>query len=314
MKNTIKKDAFTRVNEIVLAGIQKDGLKWFKSWRNDYGQICSPMNRATKKNYNGVNVFILNAEASFNGYSCNEWLTYKQAKSLNGQVKKGQSSTTVVFWSISFKDKETGKWYPNESAVRKAGLNPNDLDKSFSLKHYNVFNVDQCDGIEPTQQVEHVEESKFTPIQKAEQVVDNYLTKNKTLTLDWGGDSAHYRPSTDHVQMPKQDTFLDADSYYKVLFHELGHSTGHKSRLNRKGITEITNFGSTVYSKEELVAEMIAVYSADLLNLEAKDGMANSFAYIKSWMQKLTDDVAKDKKYLVNAMTQAHKGIKLIMA
>jgi antirestriction protein ArdC len=313
MKKTIKKDAFAKVNELVMAGIQKDGLKWFKSWRNESGSICEPINRMTKKEYRGINVFMLNAEASFKGYSCNEWLTYKQAQTLNGQVRKGEQSTMVVFWSISYKDKETGKWYPNESAVRKAGLNPNDLDKAFSLKTYNVFNVDQCDGIEAINENIEVEDTEFTPIEKAEKVVGNYISSNNRLTLGWGGDSAYYSPSQDHVQMPKKNTFVDADSYYKVLFHELGHSTGHESRLNRSGITGVSQFGSTTYSKEELVAEMIAVYCADFLNLDPKDGMSNSFAYIKSWMQKLTDDVAKDKKYLVNAMTQAHKGVKLIM-
>ena len=184
-------------------------------------------------------------------------------------------------------------------------MNPNDLDKAFSLKTYNVFNVDQCDGIEAINENIEVEDTEFTPIEKAEKVVGNYISSNNRLTLGWGGDSAYYSPSQDHVQMPKKNTFVDADSYYKVLFHELGHSTGHESRLNRSGITGVSQFGSTTYSKEELVAEMIAVYCADLLNLDPKDGMANSFAYIKSWMQKLTDDVAKDKKYLAKNLEKA---------
>ncbi len=108
--------------------------------------------------------------------------------------------------------------------------------------------------------------------------------------------------------MPKLETFIDADSYYKVLFHELAHSTGHKDRLNRKTLLEVNKWGDTTYAKEELVAEISAMYIVGLLGLEPKDNESNSQAYIKGWCKYLEDK----PKECVYAMQQATKVVDYI--
>ena len=108
--------------------------------------------------------------------------------------------------------------------------------------------------------------------------------------------------------MPKLETFVDSDSYYKVLFHELAHSTGHESRLNRSGINEVARWGDNTYAKEELVAEISAMYLVGLLGLNPKDSGNNSQAYIKGWCKHLEDE----PKECVYAMQQATKVVEFI--
>jgi antirestriction protein ArdC len=103
--------------------------------------------------------------------------------------------------------------------------------------------------------------------------------------------------------MPMLETFVDADSYYKTLFHELAHSTGHKSRLNRKSMTEIAHWGDNTYAKEELVAEISSWYLVGLLGLNPQDNEVNSQAYIKGWCRELSDKPSE----CVFAMQQATK-------
>ena len=110
--------------------------------------------------------------------------------------------------------------------------------------------------------------------------------------------------------MPKANTFVDTDSYYKTLFHEIVHSTGHESRLNRKGVSgTVASFGSDVYSKEELVAEMGSLFLKSIAGLEPKDNMTNSQAYINGWISKLTEE----PKLIMFASSQAEKAVKHIL-
>ena len=310
MKN--QNDIFEKINDIVIEGLKKDGLNWFKPWKG--GQANAPFNLHTKRFYNGFNIFMLNCIMKHEGYEHNQWLTYKQASEKGGNVIKGSKSSEVYFWQIGYYDNKTSKFVAPKLV---STINVNEkLDgkpryrKTFSVRFYKVFNVAQCEGIEPI--IEDKVEDTITnePNAMAEGVVANYVSKQNGFKITHGEGGAYYVPTKDFVNMPRLESFVDTDSYYKVLFHELAHSTGHSSRLNRKSLTEVNKFGSEVYAKEELVAEISSMYMVGLLGLEPKENDTNSQAYIKGWCKHLKDNTQE----CVYAMQQATKVIDYLQA
>jgi len=117
---------------------------------------------------------------------------------------------------------------------------------------------------------------------------------------------------TDSINMPVIDSFKDADSYYKTLFHEISHSTGHKTRLNRKGITDVSSKGSDQYAKEELIAEITSLYMSGVCGLDPQDHFDNSQAYLNGWIKRIKSFKGNEEKLMVSAMTQASKSADLI--
>ena len=306
--SNIKVTAFSKINNLVLEGLKKDGLKWFMPWKNEDGSLYSPINHVTGRAYNGINRQLLSAVARDKGYTSNEWGTFKNISEVGGAIRKGEKATAVTLWVLSYEIKETGKYITQAEARKKFKL-PTDvingtLRESWGLRYYLVFNIEQADNVTPKRVI--VEPTAVEPIPTAEDIYNSFPNKP---TLGHGGNSAHYVPTRDHVQMPEMNQFFDVDSYYKTLFHELVHSTGHAKRLNRKSLTDIKRSGDDLYSKEELVAEIGAWYLTGLCNLDPKDSMLNSQAYINGWSKKL----AEQEKEVVYAMSQANKAVELII-
>jgi len=300
MSNNKKTDVYQQVTDRIVAGLQTKGLAWFRPWSAD-GAMEHPINNSTGRAYNGLNVLFLTLEQTEKGYEFNEWLTFKQAQAKGGSVRKGEKSTPIVFWSILYKG-EDGKLYRKLEDV-PAGM---PYDKLFSPRLFSVFNIGQCDGIEPRRpKVEST--GKFNPIEEAEAVYAVKYPKASRPTLGHGGNSAFYSPSKHHVQMPKPETFVTNDDYYKTLFHELVHSTGHESILKR--LEKVSAFGSEAYSKEELVAEIGAQFLVGLTGIKPKDDEANSQAYINGWIKKLQDK----PKMALSAANKAMKAVDFIM-
>lgn len=312
VKNYTKKervDVYQLVTDRVIEGLKEKGLSWFKSWTDKYGNHLAPINNATGKEYRGINIFLLNSQAVFCGYEANEWVSFKQAQDKGGNVRKGEKSTETIYWIISYKYIPTGKYYRNKKELEKDGLKENDkgVQKFFTPKIWRVFNIAQCDGIEPIRKPQSVEEKTQNEIIKdAEGVYDNYTNKP---TLKHGGNQAYYRPATHHVQMPEMDSFLSSDDYYHVLFHELIHSTGHEDCLNRKTLVESQGFGSKNYSKEELVAEIGAEFLSSIIGLTPKSDEKNAQAYINGWIKELTDK----PKMILQASQQSTKAVEYIL-
>jgi len=302
---------FEKINKTVIEGLKAKGLSWFKPWKS--GQANAPFNLATDRFYNGFNIFILNFEMVDKGYEFNQWLTFKQVSAKGGKVVKGSKSTEVYFWQIGYLDNSTGKFVAPKLVN---SINPNERMsdgklrylKTFSVKFYKVFNIAQCEGIEPKVMDEVISDVTNEPIEIAENISKSYIDRQGNLKLVHFDDKAYYSVSRDIVNMPKLDTFIDSDSYYKVLFHELAHSTGHEDRLNRKTLLEVNKWGDKTYAKEELVAEISAMYLVGMLGLEPKDNESNSQAYIKGWCKYLEDK----PKECVYAMQQATKVVDYI--
>ena len=270
------------VTESIIKQLESGAAPWRKPWRTE-----PPANLISGKEYRGINIFLL----AFQGYGSRYWLTYRQALALGGNVKKGQRGTSVVFWKIGEYRKENNETGETEDR------------KSLLLRYYTVFNVEQCTGIEAP--AKPVESTTFHPIEHCEQVVAN-MPNPPALSHNEG--RAFYRPSTDSVSIPRPTLFNDPAEYYSTLFHELGHATGHASRLDRPGITESHFFGDRDYSKEELVAEMASAFLCGHCGIE-RTTLDNSAAYIGGWLKKLRDD----KRLVVTAAAQGQKAADYVL-
>jgi antirestriction protein ArdC len=277
---SIKGDAAMNVYEIVTDKIIKqleNGVApWRKPWRTEM-----PINLVSQKEYRGLNVFLLGSQ----GYGSKYWLTYNQAAKLGGNVKRGEKSSLVTFWNIG-----------DEKLNPKTGK----LSKPFLLRYYNVFNLEQTEGIE----TEAPSTPRVADIEQCEQIV----VKMPNAPRREQSDRAWYRPSSDTVGMPAKDLFAGSEAYYATLFHELTHSTGHTSRVGRDGIEHLNEFGSESYSKEELVAEMGSALLCGVTGISPAV-IENSAAYLKSWITRLRGD----SRLLLSAASQAQKASDYIL-
>lgn len=228
-----------------------------------------PRNLASGKEYRGVNVFLLAFTAYCHGYGSSFWLTFNQAKAKGGSVRKGEKASLVVFWkTYETTDRKTGE--PITVPV---------------LRHYNVFNAEQCDGID-VPDAPAFEPLDFSPIQEAERIAGAYADGP---AIEHRGARAFYQPLTDMVQLPEPTRFASPEAYYATLFHELAHSTGHSKRLGRGLDTELAPFGTPDYGKEELVAEMGAAFLCAHAGISPAT-VENSAAYLGGWIRALKGD------------------------
>ena len=266
----------------IIDRLERDGVvPWHQPWSTE-----RPKNLVSKKEYRGINVFLLGAGRYSNPY----WLTFKQAKQLGGHVKKGEKSTPVVFWKWLEREREN----PDTGEVETVSTP--------LLRYYRVFNVEQCEGLS-VPALENTRE--FHPIEEAERVVQEMpqcpIIQQETA-------QAFYWPSADVVNMPPAELFSSDEEYYSTLFHELTHATGHESRLNRLDTDKLAAFGSRDYSQEELVAEMGAAFLCGHCQI-VDPIIDNSAAYIQGWLRKLRND----KRLVVFAAAQAQKAADFIL-
>jgi antirestriction protein ArdC len=281
----MKKSVYEIVTERIVELLNQGQIPWRKPWKPEAGEHC---NLISKMPYRGINVFLLGCA----GFDSPWWLTFRQARQLGGQVRKGEKGTVVVFW----------KWLEEEKKDEETGETKR--VRIPLLRYYTVFNIEQCEGIPAEKIPSRIERPSFSPHQAAQGIIDNMPHKP---TMQFGGDRAFYRPSLDLVQLPKPESFESMAEYYSTAFHELVHSTGHSSRLDRKEITHIKPFGSQDYSREELVAEMGAAFLCAVAGIE-QNTIANSAAYIQGWLKVLKDD----KKLVVLAAAAGQKAADFI--
>ena len=246
-----------------------------------------PKNLLTNRPYRGINVWLLLAH----GYEQNLFLTWEQLKSVGGSVKRGEKGHVVVFYKSVKKEVED--------------LDTEEKERSIPvLKYFKVFNLSQCTNI-PEHLLPKLEERSIEPIVACEAIVKDMP---HCPVIKHEKQRAFYHIADDYVNMPARRNFKSAEAYYSTLFHELVHSTGHESRLNRKTITQMAEFGTEPYSIEELVAEIGTCYlnsHVGILNTQEGD----SAAYIKGWLSKLRDD----KRFVVYAASYAQRAADYIL-
>ncbi len=279
-----KKSAVEKVTDAIIKKLEEGTAPWSKPWSG--GDSGRPKNFFTKKPYRGFNVLML----SWAGYDCPYWATFKQIAEKGGSVK-GQKSTPIVFW---------GKTKEKKNAEGKV------TKESYSfVQYYNVFNLEQTTGLDYEAPVQP--DNQWDGIAEAEKIVEKYVGDLFGPKVRHQEARAYYVPSRDFVNMPKRNLFAKGEEYYSTLFHELGHSTGHEDRLNRKTLVDATYFGSTNYSKEELVAEFTAAMLCGISGIE--NTIDNSAAYVAGWLGKLKND----RGMIISAASKAQYAVDHIL-
>lgn len=278
-------NAYETITNRIIETLQSGVIPWRKEWKDSgkNGGGALPYNLTNGKAYRGINVMTLFCS----GYASNGWCTYKQAQSLGYQVRKGEKSAPVVFWS--FPDKK-------QKADGRAPW----------MKVYSVFNIAQLDGVPAEIPFDAAPDNR---IESAEAVTAGYMSSASHPELAHGGSSAYFAPSRDLVQMPPKDAFSSLEAYYSTLFHEFTHSTGIKARLGREELQGIQRFGDCDYSKEELTAEFGAAFLCGEAGISNEPLLTNSAAYIQNWVSKLQND----KTLVVQAAQRAQKAADYIL-
>ena len=265
----MSRDLYKEVTARILSQLQNGTAPWIKPWSATPG-ANHPCNAATNRPYSGCNIVLLWIAMQSNAWHLPRFLTYRQAQEVGGNVRKGETGTKVYFVKqLIVKDKNAAA--DNDNATRTIPM----------LKEYTVFNVAQCDGL-PDRVINPV---KITPRNKDErdQVADSFLTSTKADIREGNGE-AYFVPSKDFISLPAFVAFKNADHFYSTAFHELGHWTGHKTRLDR----DLKNrFGSQAYAAEELVAELCSAFLCAEFSV---DGNLQHASYIATWIKLLTDD------------------------
>jgi len=271
------------ITERILKQMEQGTIPWRKPWKSTLGE--EPANLVSKQGYKGINRFLLGALPFKRPY----YVTYKQASELGGHVKKGEHGCPIIFWKRSHYTKAHSDGTETE-------------ETGFILRYYTVFNVEQCEGLQGTLALmPHIPSTPFNAIESAEGIVQGY--RSAPSIIHKAGDRACYSPIHDTVTMPEQSQFTSEAEYYSTLFHELTHSTGHATRLNRTTLTELSYFGDQNYSREELVAEMGAAFLCGHANIENEAAIKNSAAYLDGWRKRLRSD----SKAVILAAGQAQK-------
>lgn len=289
-----RQDAYQDVTDRIVAALEAGTVPWHQPWRSTGGQRSY-----AGRPYRGVNVWLLELAAMDKCYTDPRWVTFNKCKDAGGSVRKGERGTVVYFWKRSvvpdlFAEPDDDGEQPTRSV--------------FWMRAYHVFNVEQCEGLDAWVPVERHEDTDGV-VARTEwsRVVASYLERGGPK-LQHGGDRACYSPSRDTVTVPRCEAFESTGgAYYGTLFHELAHSTGHRSRLDRDEVQAL-RFGDEPYAREELVAELAAAMLCGALGVD-RGRLDASASYIAAWLGKLRDD----RRFVVSASSAAQKAADMVL-
>lgn len=266
-------------------------IPWEKPWVSLDGVRCGAWSHKDGIPYSLLNQMILDEPG--------EYITFRQCAAEGGKVKKGAKAQQIFF----FKRTEIEVKNPDTGIVEK---------KFFPvLRYYNVFKVSDCEGIETNFEPDLSPLSDKKEPQKckaAEAVLKDYVARTGLSVKNIAQNSAYYSPKNDEVVLPLKKQFDKKAEYYSTLFHELTHSTGHPSRLNRFKDSPLVHSKKEQYSLEELVAEIGASYALYNLGIETKSSIRNNQAYIQGW----ANAISAEPRMVVNAASRASKAVDMI--
>lgn len=270
-------DLYKEITNRIILEMEQGNIPWHKPWIAK-GKCIS---HSTGKPYSLLNQMLLGKPG--------EYVTFKQCQQEGGQVKKGEKANMVVFWKwVEQKDEETEE-------VKQIPF----------LRYFNVFHIDQCEGL--SAKYEEALECSAKADQTSEIIIAAYIQESGVKVKHEECDNAFYSPLTDSVTLPLLEQFSETAEYYSTAFHELVHSTGHVSRLDR--LDKTAYFGNEAYSKEELIAEIGSAALVNHAGIETSTSFRNSAAYIQGWLEVLKGD----KRFIVSAAGKAEKAVDLIL-
>ncbi|WP_303829382.1 ArdC family protein [Asticcacaulis taihuensis] len=283
-------DIYETVTQKIVAQIEAGIMPWARPWnaKSAAASFAMPVNASTGRTYSGVNVLLLWDATHEKGYERNSWLTFKQALDMGGNVRKGEKGAQIVF---------ADRFTPKKEKER-AAQDGDEAKSVYFLKAFTVFNVEQCENLPET--------AYGLPAKHDDSLIDGNvkaLIKNSLIDFRIGGDKAFYVPHFDYVQVPRPEAFYEPINWHRTALHELGHATGHASRLNRD---QTGGFGSKAYAFEELVAEITAAFTCARLGIAPTVRHAD---YVGSWLQVLKNDT----KAIFRAASAAAKAADMLM-
>jgi antirestriction protein ArdC len=281
---------YDEITDRIITELEAGRVPWVQPWGTAAAKasLAMPKNASTARQYSGVNVLILWGAVIEHGFTGQSWLTFRQALSLGGHVRKGERGTTVVY---------ADRFIPDDEKKRAAETGEDAQAIPF-LKRFTVFNTDQCDDL-PTE----IATVAPPPLPGMIEPRVEALIKATGIDFRIGGNRAFYVPSADYVQVPPPAAYFQPIDWHRTALHELGHASGHHSRLNR----DLSGaHGSKKYAFEELVAELCAAFSCASLGIVPTARHAD---YIGSWLEVLRDD----NRAVIRAASQATKAADYIL-
>lgn len=278
------------VTERLIGMLESGTAPWQKPWDAGIAAMNRPHN-FNGRPYHGVNALMLWCTAIDKGYEDPRWLTFKQVNKLGGHVNKGEKAQIVEYWQW---EKEVEN--PETGEKEKVPLEHPKVYRAA------VFNADQCTGLPKMRR----QEQKWSPVERAENII---AANGVPVTHNTDG-SAFYSPGGDFICLPPRESFATVDAYYSTLLHEVGHSTGHPTRLNREFGGQ---FGSEGYAREELRAELASTFLCGELGIATTGSDEQHAAYVKSWVSALKNDyneifrAAADAEKICNYLYEREK-------
>jgi antirestriction protein ArdC len=281
---------YDEITDKIIAELEAGRVPWVQPWGTAAAKapLAMPKNASTDRQYSGINVLILWGAVIERGFTGQSWLTFRQALSLGGNVRKGERGTTVVY---------ADRFVPLDEQRRAAETGEEAQAIPF-LKRFTVFNTDQCNGLPAG----IATAAPLPPPGMIEPTVEA-LIKATGITFHIGGDRAFYVPAEDYVQVPPPQAYFEPINWHRTALHELGHATGHRSRLNR----DLSgSYGTKKYAFEELVAELIAAFGCASLGIVPTVRHAD---YIGAWIEVLREE----NRAIVRAASQASKAADFLL-
>lgn len=321
-------NALQKFSDMLIARMeQMKESKWKKGWTDGRtAQFGLPQNLVGRP-YTGSNAFLCQIHTTMEHYRMPVYLTIKQIRDAGGMIKKGEHSIPIFKWDLRIKDKDGKKLsesdYRNMTKEEQAECTVRPY-----LKVYNEWNIDQTN-------LEEVNKEKYDAILKRfksepikdevgmykNEAFDNLLKEQSwvcPIEYEKFNESAFYSPKRDQIVVPSkkqfnisntpEDVFKDGMEFYGTTIHEMAHSTGHESRLDRDGIVKIDQFGSDQYAKEELVAELTSALIGNAMGFDSRI-RENNIAYLQNWIGSLK----KDPKFLKSVMSDVNKSSKMVL-
>ncbi|WP_404712173.1 ArdC family protein [Sphingomonas sp. MMS24-J13] len=284
-----RQSLYAQVTARVIAELEAGRVPWVQPWDKASCGIAMPHNAGTGRAYSGINILILWSAVVEGGYSSQGWMTYRQVELAGGHVRKGEKGTTVCY---------ADRFTPKDEAEKARDEDREARTVAF-LKRFTVFNVAQCDDLPErmTQVAAPAPDEELVPHADA-------LIRATRADFRIGGDKAFYAPAVDMIAVPSKVAYPEPINWYRTALHELGHWTGHASRLARD---LAGRFGSKSYAREELVAEMASAFTCASLSIQPTVRHAD---YIGAWLEVLRED----ERAIFRAASLASKAADYLLA
>lgn len=295
-----KNSVFESIANRFLEALNEQIVPWQKPWKFVFGSNLDlnelAVSYTSKKPYSILNQWLMPK---------GQYISFSNVQKLGGKVKKGAHSYECYGFFPSYLILATNEWVKE----KPTNLDESEYKEVPSMRAFKVFSIEDCEGIEPHTFVKPTMPT-IDPIEGCEQVINDYLQRESHLKFHRVlQDRAYYTPVMDEVFVPTLAQYEVKEEFYSTAFHELSHSTGHQTRLNRSGVVKFDRFGSDQYATEELIAEMASAMTLNYIGIDCAKAFNNSLAYVQGWAKK----IKSDPKIVAVAASQAEKASKRIL-